>query len=207
MGTELNFHLVWRWSFILASYCCFSLALCKSHSAGLYVADGRCQRRGGAGAKGVWKTRACRNRTLALRLTMALPDRSWNLTRTRLSDTTGTRTSWNRHVDGGARGVWRTRTWSRNRTTSLRSWNRTRTRLSDRTRTRTSWNQDKNSIASSRGVMPLNVDGGAGGTVRGAEAAGVAGGAGARGVLERKTRAWTKNRTPYSPHQDLHIVT
>merc|ERR1712121_419088 len=105
------------------------------------------------------------------------------------------------------RGVWRTRTWSRNRTTSIRSWNRG---LSDRTRTRTSWNQDKTSIASSRGVMPLNVDsgaGGAGGTVRGAEAAGLAGGAGARGVLERKTRAWTKNRTPYSPHQDLHIVT
>merc|ERR1712121_323818 len=118
-------------------------------------------------------------------------------------------------VDGGAcvllqaavRRVWRTRTWSRNRTTSIRSWNRG---LSDRTRTITSWNQDMTSIASSRGVMPLNVDsgaGGAGGTVRGAEAAGLAGGAGARGVLERKTRAWTKNRTPYSPHQDLHIVT
>merc|ERR1712126_58554 len=121
MGTELNFHLVWRWSCILASYCCFWLAMCKSHSAGLYVADGRCQRRRGAGARGVWKTRACWNRTLALRLTMALPDRSWNLTRTRLSDTTRTRTSWNqdktsialvaRHVDGGVcTGVWKTRT-------------------------------------------------------------------------------------------------
>merc|ERR1711955_72871 len=141
---------------------------------------------------------------------MALPDQSWNRSRMSTSAKNRTLQQWNQDktsivvVDGGAcvlsqaavRGVWRTRIWSRNSTTSIRSWNRG---LSDRTRTRTSWNQDKTSIASSRGVMPLNVDsgaGGAGGTVRGAEAAGVAGGAGARGVLERKTRAWTRNRTP-----------
>merc|ERR1711862_181397 len=79
-----------------------------------------------------------------------------------------------------ARGVWRTRTWSRNRTTSLRSWNRTRTRLSDRTRTRTSCNQDKTSIAASTSAPPGA--GGARGAVGGAEAARSAGGA--RGVLE-----------------------
>ena len=55
--TELNFHLFWRWSCILASYCCFSLAMCKSYSLChiasdiLYVPDGRCQRRRGAGAR------------------------------------------------------------------------------------------------------------------------------------------------------------
>merc|ERR1712025_493414 len=191
------------------------------------------------------------NRTMALRLTMALLDRSWSRTRTstsarkrtpekwnqdktsivvvdggacvilqaavrgnfhrawtKSSERSRTRKSWNqdktsialvaRHVDfrlqrplAGARGVWRTRTWSRNRTTSLRSWNRTRTRLSDRTRTRTSWNQDKTSIAKSTSAPPGA--GGARGAVGGAEAARSAGGA--RGVLEWKTRAWTRNRT------------
>merc|ERR1712025_1165432 len=93
--------------------------------------------------------------------------RAW----TKSSERSRTRKSWNqektsialvaRHVDfrlqrplARARGVWRTRTWSRNRTTSLRSWNRTRTRLSDRTRTRTSCNQDKTSIAASTSAPP-----------------------------------------------------
>merc|ERR1712105_266640 len=146
---------------------------------------------------------------------MALLDRSWNRSRTSTSARKRTPRKWNqdktsiaigaRHVDfrcrgqsagpwAGARGVleWKTSTWSRNRTTSLRSRNRTRTRLSDRTRTRTSWNQDKTSIVASTSAPP-----GAGGARRavgGAEAA--LGAGGARGVLEWKTRAWTKNRTP-----------
>merc|ERR1712126_313317 len=133
----------------------------------------------------------------ALRLTMALPDRSWNLTRTSTSATNRTPQQWNQDktsiaevklnkrcsmpyvniniyveaVKGQAveiRGVWK------------------------RTRTRTLWNQDKTSIAlvarlSLGPVTPINVDG--------VEADGGAG-AGARGVLERKTRAWTRNRTP-----------
>merc|ERR1712114_146606 len=102
--------------------------------------------------RGVWKTR-----TMAFRLTMALPDRSWNRSRMSTSAKKRTPEKWNQEktsivvVDGGAcvglqaavRGVWKTRTWTK----SLQSWN-----------------QDKTSIAlvarlSSGRVTPIDVDG------------------------------------------------
>merc|ERR1712105_66998 len=192
MGTELNFHLFSRWSCILVSYCCFSLAMCKSHSAGLYVTYGRCQRRRGARARGVWKTRTCPwNRNMALRLTMALPDRSWNRTRTRTSARKRTPEKWNQDKTSIVNGKACVLLQAAVRGNFHRAW----TKSSERTRTRKSWNQDKTSIA----LVARHVDF----RCRGQSAVAWAG---ARGVLEWKTRACTMQKEYIDQEQDTRTM-
>merc|ERR1712243_416664 len=73
--------------------------------------------------RGVWKTR-----TMAFRLTMALPDRSWNRSRMSTSAKKRTPEKWNQDktsivvdvygvacvvLKAAVRGVWKTRTWTK----------------------------------------------------------------------------------------------